>query len=192
MVDFIRDYFFPEKRPNYVIASLLDETHETIVKNIWHELETELGISHPIANPTPHMTQIQAQAIDSAQLHDAMEQFAAFQPPFTIRTAGLGLFTGEKNAVYVAVVRNPELTRIQTSLIGALTGAMHDISKHHLINHWMPHISLLIPGMGIAQLADVVTLLAQRDFAWEMTIDRISLLGDENMTVELIGEADDG
>lgn len=181
MVDFIRNIFQAERRSFYAIAALLDDKHNAIVYDIWNELEAELGIEHLFNHPVPHVTHVQAQDIDTDLFADALEQFALQQPPFKVRTAGLGIFTGEQNAVYVSIVRNPELSRVQTTLIGSLVGATEGISQHNYINFWMPHISLIIPGMADNQLPDVVRLLAKRNFSWEVDISEFIVLdGTDN------------
>ena len=185
MVDFIKRIFAEERRGGYGIAAMLDEKHEAIVRDIWRELREELGIEHVFKNPIPHITHIQAQDADVNVLREGLAQFALMQPPFKLRTVGLGIFTGEKPAVYVSVVRNPEISRIQTSVIGAVASGLEGISEHNFINYWMPHISLLIPGMVDAKLPQVLSLLTKRDYSWEVTINRFVLLdGSVNTATE--------
>lgn len=200
MVDFIKQIFEGERRSGYVIAALLDEKHDAIVRDIWRELHEELGVAHIFKNPTPHITHIQAQDGDVELLREGLSQFALMQPPFKLRTVGLGIFTGEKPAIYVSVVRNPEISRIQTSVIGAVASGLEGISEHNFINYWMPHISLLIPGMVNEQLPQVLSLLTKRNFSWEVTVNRFVLLDGmttansdkEPYTVTLEGLADGG
>lgn len=193
MVDFIRRIFAEERRGGYSIAALLDEEHDAIVRDIWRELHTELGIEHIFENPLPHVTHIQAQDVEAELLREGLAQFAQLQPPFKLRTVGLGIFTGEKSAVYVSVVRNPELSRVQTSVIGSVAAGLQGISEHNFINYWMPHISILIPGMVDKKLPQVLNLLTKRDYSWEVTVKRFELLDgnvnsdNEPFTVTLEG-----
>jgi len=196
MVEFIRNLFAPEKRLPYGIAALLDDKHTQIMKDIWHELDTQLGIKHPFDNPIPHITHIQARAIKEPEFYEAFNKFAQSQAPFIVRTVGLGLFTGEKYALYVSVVRNPELTAIQTDLIATLASSLEGIRETHFINNWIPHISIMIPGMGQEQIAPVIDLLSKRDFTWEFRVRKMIVLdGDLDSeeppyTVELSGGKD--
>ena len=195
MVEFIRNLFVPEKRLPYGVAALLDEEHTQIVKDIWHELDEKLDIQHPFDDPIPHITHIQAAAIEQPAFYEALDKFAHAQPPYIVRTVGLGLFTGITNALYVTVVRNPQLTTIQTNLITTLASSMEGIRETHFINNWAPHISLMIPGMGKGQLAQVVELLAERDFTWEFRVNKFIVLDgnpdSRNLpyTVELQGSS---
>ncbi|MEL6306812.1 MAG: 2'-5' RNA ligase family protein [Chloroflexota bacterium] len=182
MVDFIRNVFNPPQRIPYSIVALLDDEYGAFIKTLWDELETEFGISFPFDEPIPHITHIQAWTIKHDALHQALEKFASQQAPYTIRTSGLGIFTGEKNALYVSVVRNPNLTAIQTTMIGTLAGSIEDLAETHLVNHWMPHISLAIGLMGddVETLGKIVSHLARRSFTWEFRVTRLAVLGDED------------
>lgn len=176
MVDFVRSIFNPEKRANYGIVALLDPEHEQFIKSIWQEIEGEFDVKIPFKNPIPHITHIQAGKINEPQLHKALKNFAENQAPYSIRTAGIGIFTGEHKALYVSVVRNPNLTAIQTTLLSSLAGAVEDFAETHLVNNWMPHITLVVGLSDNDKLAGIVKRLAQRNFAWEFKVRRLALL----------------
>lgn len=176
MVDFVRSIFNPEKRANYGIVALLDSEHERFIKTIWQEIEGEFDIRLPFKNPIPHITHIQAGKINEAQLKNALTKFAEAQASYSIRTAGIGIFTGERNALYISVVRTPNLTAIQTNLIASLAGAVEDFAETHLVNNWMPHITLVMGLSDKDKLASIVKRLAQRNFAWEFKVSRLALL----------------
>ena len=197
MVDFIRSIFAPEKRLQYSIAALLDDERTRIIREIWQELDTKLGIRHPFGNPIPHITHIQAERLQQPDFRIALNRFAQTQTPFLVRTIGLGIFTGTENALYVTVVRNPELTAVQTNLITSLASSMEGIRETHFINHWIPHISLMIPGMGKGQMGQVIDLLSERNFTWEFRVRKIVVLDGNPQSdrlpyiVELQGGNDD-
>jgi len=176
MVEFIRSIFNPEKRVPYGIAALLDSEHDKFIKSIWHEMEAEFDITVPFKNPIPHVTHIQAGKIRTPAIQEALQNFANNHDPYTIRTAGIGIFTGQRNAVYVPVIRNPNLTAVQTNLIATLAGAVEDIAETHLINNWMPHITLVMGLTDNDKLAAIIKRLAQRNFAWEFKVTKLVLL----------------
>jgi hypothetical protein len=95
MVEFIRNIFAPERRLQYSIAALLNDEYTRIIQDIWQELDTVLGIKHPYLNPIPHITHIQADKLEQPEFRMALNKFAQDQAPFTVRTVGLGIFTGE-------------------------------------------------------------------------------------------------
>lgn len=182
MVEFLRN-LFGERRASYGIVALLDDEHEQVLKNLWQELEDDFGIKHPFENPIPHITHLQAHKIKEGALQEALLKFASLQEPYLVRTAGLGIFTGERMALYVPVVRNPALTAVQTNLIASIAPALEGIADTHQINHWLPHITLIIPMPELTEivLAQVVQRLARRSFIWEMKISQFAILGlDDN------------
>jgi hypothetical protein len=188
MVEFLRN-LFADRHTTYGIVALLDEEHELIMKNLWQELETDFGIKHPYENPIPHITHIQAHKIKERALEEALEKFAAMQEPYLVRTAGLGIFTGERLALYVPVVRNPVLTAIQTTLIATVAPALDGIADTHQLNHWLPHLTLIIPMPELTDvvLGNVVQRLARRSFIWEIRISHFAVLGldEKPFSVEL-------
>jgi hypothetical protein len=193
MVQFLRRLFSTSSHPQYGIAALLDETGTEFIQSIWHDFEREFGIKHPFANPVPHITHIQAEEIRQDDLQTALTSFAANQAPYTLHASGLGIFTGEKTAVYVALVRNLQLNKIHSRLINTLYSTIEGMSEDHLINYWMPHISLLIPGMAEEQLTDVMRFLVGKSFKRDVTVNRLALLDGSDksasprFTVQLTG-----
>lgn len=186
-MDFFRTLFAVERQPGYSIAVLLDEEHDQIVRAIWDEVRDELGIEHVFKNPVPHITHIQAAKVKEEQLEEAMTTFSQEHGPFTVRTAGLGLFTGERPAIYIPCVRNPIITALHSSMIVHVSDSIEGIRMTHHINSWVPHITLLLPDMIDERLLDIVALLAKRDFTWEMRITRLVVLkDDENSTAPLL------
>jgi hypothetical protein len=178
MVEFLRN-LFSERRATYGIVALLDEAHEQVLQDLWQELETDFGIKHPYESPIPHITHIQTQRIKERLLEESLEKFALMQEPYLVRTAGLGIFTGERLALYVPVVRNPALTAVQTTLIATVAPALEGIADTHQLNHWLPHLTLIIPMPALTEivLGKVVERLARRSFIWEIKISRFAILG---------------
>jgi hypothetical protein len=181
MVEFLRN-LFSERRATYGIVALLDEMHEQILQDLWQELERDFGIRHPFDNPIPHITHLQAQKIREKSLEEALEKFATMQEPYLVRTAGLGIFTGERLALYVPVVRNPALTAVQTTLIATVAPAIEGMADTHQLNHWLPHLTLIIPTpeLSATVLGKVVERLAPRSFIWEFKISRFAILGTDS------------
>jgi hypothetical protein len=191
MVEFLKNLFLERPSSPYSISivALLDEAHQKILQDLWRELEQDFGVIHPYENPIPHITHIQATKINRRLLEEALEKFATMQEPYLVRTAGLGIFTGERLALYVPVVRNPLLTAVQTTLIATIAPALEGIADTHQLNHWLPHLTLIIPMPELTEtvLAKVIQRLARRSFIWEIKISRFAVLGsgDSPFTVEL-------
>lgn len=175
-MDFLHHIFSPERRADHAVAALLDEEHEQQILEIWRDLGNALGVQHTFTQAVPHVTHLQAKRIREEELREAMTEFAEEHAPYILRTAGLGIFTGEQIAVYVSVVRSPALTALQTTMISSFASYMEDMSEQHFINVWMPHITLLLPEMLDGKLPQVVDLLSKRNFTWEMRVSKLVLL----------------
>jgi hypothetical protein len=195
MVDFLRQLFSTSDYPKYGVVALLDDAGEAFVQSIWRDFENEFDIQHPFATPVPHVTHIQAEDIRQDDLEAALTTFAEQQAPYTLHASGLGIFTGEKTVVYMALVRNLALNHIHSRLIDSLYSTIEGMSEEHLINYWMPHISLLVPGMGSNQLADVIQFLSAQSFERDITVSKLALLDGSDksaspyFTINLTGQS---
>lgn len=194
-MNFFRQLLNPSAYPHYGIVALLDDTSRAFVKSIWRDFEAEFDIQHPFKNPLPHVTHLQAEEIRLDDLEAALSDFAASQAPYTLHASGLGIFTGKKTAVYMALVRNAALNTVHARLIDSLYSTIEGMSEEHLINYWMPHVSLLIPGMADDRFADVIQFLSARSFERDITVSKLALLDGSkksdgpHLTIELTGQA---
>lgn len=178
-MDFFRSLFRLDRPGGYSIAGVLDDDSDAFIRNLWQLINDELGIEHQFVNAIPHITHIQARQVHTREVREALTRFAKATAPYTVRTAGLGIFTGEKTAIYIPVVRNPLITAVQNTLIEALDGSIDDIPQTHFIDYWIPHITLLLPDMIGDRLQEAIQLLSTQDFTREMMVTGFVLLGDD-------------
>ncbi len=96
------------------VVSLLDGVHQQAIADLWDELEQTCGIKRlREILPYPHVSYHVAEEYDFDRLDGALTRLAATSAPFVVQTTGVGIFTGASPVLYLAVVRNPELTRYQ-------------------------------------------------------------------------------
>lgn len=161
------------------VVSLLDDTHSQAVANLWDELEQTCKVKRlREIIPYPHVSYHVAQEYDFARLDEVLTRLAAASAPFSVQTAGVGIFTGAKPVLYLAVVRNPKLMRYQQAVWAALAEANMSVGAVDLYHpdHWMPHITLAQHDLDATTLPEAVRLLSERTLAWDMTIDGIAVL----------------
>ncbi len=160
------------------IVSLLDQTHDALVREIWAELEREFGLGGQSGIRYPHVSYHVAQRYDATRLEQALPRVLRDVVPFPMRTTGLGIFTGARPVLFVPVVRGPGLTRLHNALWGAATPAAEGLVEVYGPDTWVPHITLaygdihngmLTNGM----LTDVVGFLHERNFDWEILVDSL-------------------
>jgi 2'-5' RNA ligase len=160
------------------VVSLLDNTHNQLVKDLWAVLAKEFAVSGAYITPYPHFSYQVARTYDVESLEPVLRRFAASKTPFKVRASGLGIFTGSHPVLYIPVVRSLELTQFHQALWQEMYSTGSGIEDHYHPSHWMPHITIGIGDMNNDNLSQIVRLLAKRDINWEITIDNIALIYD--------------
>jgi 2'-5' RNA ligase len=160
------------------VVSLLDNKHNQLVKKLWDELAREFAVSGVYVTPYPHFSYQVARVYDVESLEPVLRRFAASKTSFQVRAVGLGIFTGPHPVLYIPVVRGPELTQFHEALWQEIFRTGSGIQEYYHPAHWMPHITIGIGDMHKDNLSQIVRLLTERDFNWEITVDNIALIYD--------------
>ena len=111
-----------------------------------------------------------------------LRRIASATPAFRIRTSGLGVFTTVVHPViYITVVRDQVLSdfhqRVWQEVEEVSTGAV----VHYHPERWIPHITLAQGDLVRGHLPEIVSLLSERDFAWEIEVGNLSLIYDNGV-----------
>jgi 2'-5' RNA ligase len=167
------------------VVSLLDDTHYALVENLWAEISRELGLKDFYKTPFPHFSYHVATHYDLTMLSLALKRLAANQPPFKVRTAGLGLFSGPQPVLYLALTRTSALSAFQQLVWQEVAPTASNGVGYYHPEQWMPHITLA-DGEGFkAHLPDVIRFLGYRSFQWEITLNNLALIYDNGATQEV-------
>lgn len=157
------------------LLSLLDQTHETLVYQIWQELEKSCGLTGVMVTPFPHFSWLIAGDFDWPGLETVLKEITAEIHPFTVQTTGLSIFTGESPVIYIPLVRTGELSRIHKMIWDRITPLGTDVSPLYSPSLWMPHITLGFGDVTHENLSCLLGLLSARSFNWEIEIDNLSI-----------------
>lgn len=169
------------------VCSVLPEEAAGRVTDLWSELDRELGLSAATISPLPHFSYQVARDYDLDVLCEIVEKIARGARPLRIRTAGLGIFTGEAPVLYVPIVRSPELARFQVAVWSAASVAAGKIDQHYHPASWIPHVSLAFGDTTPASTGAAVELLSRRDLAWDLELDNLAIIrGAGNKPQELV------
>lgn len=160
------------------VVSLLDEQHYGLVEDLWRELEQRFGMRGIYVTPFPHFSYQVAEHYDVNRLAPVLERFAAGTRPFTVRTGGLGLFTGSFPVLYVPVVRTLQLSTLHQKLWEQVSPTADGASPHYAEDSWQPHITLGHGDLEPDRLAAVTRYLVDRDFSWELQVTNVALIHD--------------
>jgi 2'-5' RNA ligase len=157
------------------LISLLDKTHEALVQQIWQELEQLCGMKGVLVTPFPHFSWLIADDFDWPALEDTLQEVTGNIRPFTARTTGLSMFTGETPVIYIPLVRTGELSRIHELIWNKATRLGKGVSPFYSPEFWMPHITVGFGDVTPQNLACLMQLFSPRSFNWEIKIDNLAI-----------------
>ncbi|HYG57758.1 MAG TPA: 2'-5' RNA ligase family protein [Symbiobacteriaceae bacterium] len=163
-------------KPMYAVVSLLDQGHYRQVEDLWDELRRHCGVEGVYQTPFPHFSYHVAHGYNLVTLQASLQRFARNTPPFRVRTAGLGIFTGQHPVVYIPVVRSPELTALHEALWPEADATATRSIDHYHPDLWVPHITVGQGDLCHENLGDVVQLLNQRSLNWNVTVDNLAVI----------------
>ena len=158
------------------LVSLLPEPYYRQVQDFWEILADEHGLRGIHVTPYPHFSWQIAKGYDFEHLQVIIGEIGLKTPPIRVHTAGLGLFSGNRPVIYVSVVKDPHLMKLHGDIWQAVQSAAQGLSPYYAPGDWMPHISLAYEDVTPVNIGPVMQSLAFQSFAWEMTIDNITLI----------------
>ena len=158
------------------LVSILPQPYYAQVEALWQELESEHRLQGIRVTPLPHFSWQIAREYDFERLETILRDIAARTPPFTVRTTGLGLFTGFRPVLFIPVIKNAALLQLHTMIWEQTQPASQGLSFYYNPEHWTPHISLAYEDIDAANIGPILQALTFRPFNWEMTIDNIALI----------------
>lgn len=169
----------------YAIVSLLGKPYQERVEQLWAELQRDFGVQGVYVTPYPHFSYQIVAHYDLDKLLPRLRHFAAHHAPFTIRTTGLGLFTGPSPVLYIPVTRNAQLSSFQQILWrqGARYGK--GISPYYSPDQWTPHITIGFADLNSENLPPIMRYLSTRNFSWQIPIKNLALIYDTGTHQEL-------
>ena len=161
----------------YGVVSLLDAEHQAKVLRLWEELEREFGLKLRETH-IPHFTYHSAERYDLERLEQMLGRRAAETAPFTARSMILGAIRAEDVPIFfLPLVRTRTLTELHEALWPELTAIATEIFQRYSPEVWMAAVALT-PDLERDISSELVRFLLDRDLAWEMRIDNLSLLRD--------------
>jgi len=167
------------------IVSLLDSKQNQLVEEIWAELEREFSVQGVYITPYPHFSYHVAQAYDIDKIAPVLQRITSNITTFNVKTGGLGVFTGTSPVLYIPVVRSLELTQLHEELWQEISPVSSGVQEYYNPDQWMPHITIGFGDISKDKLSQMISLLAERDFNWEITVNNIALIYDTGTKQEM-------
>jgi 2'-5' RNA ligase len=157
------------------IVALLDDVHTARVEALWDELNQSCGLTCIQMSPFPHFSWHIAEQYTLSHLEDKIALIAQHTAPFTIRTAGLGVFTGENPVVYIQIVKDHHLLNLHQHIWEETQALGAGISPLYAPSQWMPHITLANRDVTENNLPCIFSILGGRTFTWEIEVNCFAL-----------------
>jgi 2'-5' RNA ligase len=168
------------------LVSLLDEKHTRLVKDIWGDLRQDCGLVGIESTPYPHFSWQIAADYRWERVEAVMKEIAAFMDPVTVRTTGLTMFTGESPVLVIPLIRTRALSQFHELVWRKMENVSIGASAHYHPQNWAPHITLANHDLTPANLDCVMQKVAFRDLSWEVGIDNLALISQEEGEVGTI------
>lgn len=167
------------------VWSLLDPEASERTRGAWSRLEREFGLRGVLTAPHPHFSYQIVERYDRSAIDSTLSALAREIKPFRVRTTGLATFPANWPTVYVAVEKDPSLRALHERIWQRCLPIATKPSPLYSPDLWTPHISLAygdergsIP-LSATQVRDVLTALRSGDFCWTISIDNLTLIGDD-------------
>ncbi len=157
------------------VIALLDEEHTILVQELWKNLENESGLSAGLITPFPHFSWQVAEEYDFKGLGEKLVELTSQLPPFTIRTTGIGVFTGKSPVIFIPIIKDPGLLELHQKIWDDTVQFAKRISDHYTPENWIPHITLASRGIDSEILEKMIRVLSPHELNWEIGIDRFAI-----------------
>jgi len=158
------------------IASLLNPDTDQQTRTMWQLLEEKCGLLGIKAAPYPHFSWFASEDIQWTPARRKLDRIAARIKPFTVWTAGLGIFSGPSPVLYVALVKSAELLETHRMIWRRMERYLVAPQNFYAPEQWMPHITIAHGDLDPEKLACAVQDLAFEKVRFEVAINNISVI----------------
>jgi hypothetical protein len=162
----------------YGVVTLLDEHHDHLVRQLWQQLETRFGLNDIASVPYPHFSYHVAARYALPKLEKTLTQISTQTAPFSVKTTGLGVFTGSKPVIYIPIVRSPVLTQLQHWVWHISDVFAIDTHVYYHPDAWMPHITVAQGDLSAEMLPEVVKFLNEQALNWQLPARNLAIIAD--------------
>lgn len=165
------------------IATILDAVNLERVNSLWRDLQLHCSIPDTQTHLLPHFSWHVAKSYDHEPLLQVLADLCGQLQPFTVRTAGLGIFSGEKPIIYINLVKDQKIIEVHRKLWEAFTPFAHQPSEYYSPDYWMPHITIYFDEI-FNELPEgwetynktmcVLNQLISQRYGWSIAVDNLA------------------
>jgi len=160
----------------FAIATLLDPYSDSLTRNFWQLLEKDCGLAGINTTPLPHFSWQGADDYSVDEVEQNLNEITSQLAPFSVRTAGLGLFTGSVPVLYLALVKTALLIEVHRTIWEMIGPLGTGLNRHYSPDLWMPHITIAYQDLTADNLACAVKNLIFVPVDLEIRVNQLALL----------------
>jgi len=159
------------------IVTEIDDPHREAIENVWGELKAVFGLRGVVGATRPHFVYQLAETYAAARVDGALSRIAAETAPFSVETAGLGLFRGRRTVLALVVHREGEVARLHERIWREAAVAATGPRSEYAAATWAPHVTLAVGDFGgPAQLDAIARFLERRDYHWSLPVTNLCVV----------------
>lgn len=169
------------------VITLLPEPSSGRVEALWEGMRREFGVPRGYPGAVPHLSfHIGSHDVD-AGAEAIVERVAMATQPFTVYSAGLGVFGGAMPVIHLSVARSPAATSLAKRLATELERAGFPSSDPYFApDRWMPHVTIAHRNLSGMELGPLLGWLAAQPLAWEILVTTLSIARETEQSAEIL------
>lgn len=157
------------------IISLLDESADRQVRNIWDLLEERLGCRQAREALAPHVSWHVAGEYPNEPLHDGLTRLVTGHAPLQTLAAGLGIFLQPVPVLYLTVTVTEEILAFHQTVHSFAQPLSADGNPYYLPGRWVPHITLAYLDLGPERMGEAIQLLNDYTLDFPIRMDNVGI-----------------
>ncbi|MDN5341700.1 MULTISPECIES: 2'-5' RNA ligase family protein [Oceanotoga] len=167
------------------LISILSEPHFYIINKIWDELEDNFGVKKiKDIFPYPHFTwNISGNKLEN--IEEILLNKISILEPFEVQTSGLGIFTGDRNVLYVPIKLSRKLYAYHKYIWEIYEDKSQNV-EYYSPEEWFPHITLASEDINRENIGNIVSYLSKRQLNFKIKINSISLIDETELGFNII------
>lgn len=111
----------------------------------------------------PHLTWNVAENYNIENFTEVIKTSIKTLNSITIKTQGLGLFTGDKITLYLPIKPTKELLEFHLFLWNLVNVNNTKLNKYYSTTNWIPHITLAVEDINKENVGTVVSYLSKKN-----------------------------
>lgn len=167
----------------YALATLFNLDQNPAFAQMWQKLQQTCRLVTANQVSFVHLSWQGAENYRLEPARAAIAETVAQTRSFTVKIAGLGIFTGKEPVLYLNVVKNRPMLDLHETLWQHLLPHADEMNGFYAPQDWVPHITLVYKPLLPGDLACAVTELMYEPYSADLEIDNLALIFLRDRTV---------